>query len=213
MTNEILHPVDVVQPQGNGRNQPFHGDVNRKPKILLQERTGQSSHRLGVLEIQAEEVQAAVTGASALSLATPPGTATALGSRSTAPGPGPARPSRRRALPHPAGEGGLYVLLELGVLAGQVSEVGRLVLVPVASVHGLVEGHGGGEPPRERGAGSPPSPPTDRPAPGEHRGALGRTKVRQARGGASGCQTAQTIAQSGEGGGGGERLLPWESGD
>lgn len=94
------------------------------------------------------------------------------------------------------------MLLELGVLAGQVSEVGRLVLVPVASVHGLVEGHGRGEPPRERGAGSPPSPPTDRPAPGEHRGALGRTKVRQARGGASGCQTAQTIAQSGEGGGG-----------
>lgn len=52
--DEILHPVDVVQPQGNGRNKPFHGDVNGKPEILLQEGTSQSSHRLGVLEIQAE---------------------------------------------------------------------------------------------------------------------------------------------------------------
>lgn len=61
------------------------------------------------------------------------------------PGPLPV-PSSGRApplLPHPAGEGGLYVLPELGVLAGQVREVGRLVLVPVASVHRLVEGHGG----------------------------------------------------------------------
>lgn len=54
MTNEILHPVDVVQTQGNGRNKPFHGDVNRKTKILFQEGTRQSSHRLRVLEIQAE---------------------------------------------------------------------------------------------------------------------------------------------------------------
>lgn len=47
------------------------------------------------------------------------------------------------AVPHPAREGGLHVLLELGVLASQVGEVGRLVLVAVAGVHGFVEGHVG----------------------------------------------------------------------
>lgn len=58
--------------------------------------------------------------------------------------PRPAPPTAAaRALPHPAGEGGLHVLLELGVLGGQVGEVGRFVLVAVARVHGLVEGHGG----------------------------------------------------------------------
>lgn len=42
------------------------------------------------------------------------------------------------------------MLLELGVLGRQVGEVGRLVLVAVTRVHGLVEGHGGGgEPVRE----------------------------------------------------------------
>lgn len=54
VTDEILHPVDVVQPQGNGGNKPFHGDVDRKPEILFQKRTRQSSHCLRVLEIQAE---------------------------------------------------------------------------------------------------------------------------------------------------------------
>lgn len=62
MANEILHPVDVVQPQGDGGNEPFQGDVNGEPKILLQEGTRQSSHRLGVLEVQAESTSRRYVG-------------------------------------------------------------------------------------------------------------------------------------------------------
>lgn len=101
MTNEILHPVDVVQPQGNGRNKPFHGDVDGKAKILLQEGTGQSSHRLGVLEIQAERHKQRLR-VTAPSLSPHPGGGRAHGAEEAAaaaaaaqpPGRGPAYPTR-----------------------------------------------------------------------------------------------------------------------
>lgn len=106
----------------------------------------------------------------------------------------PSRPAP--AVPHPARQGGLHVLLELGVLASQIGEVGGLVLVAVAGVHGLAEGHVG---PGRAGSAALDHGRTPRGlAPGAHRGPAGRTKARRAAGG--GGPDRSRARRRGEGG-------------
>ena len=49
--DEVLHPVDVVEPQGHGGDQALQRDVDGQAKVLLQEGTGQRPHRLWLFEI------------------------------------------------------------------------------------------------------------------------------------------------------------------
>lgn len=53
VADKVLHPVDVVQPEGHGGDQPLQRDVDGQPEVLLQQGAGQRPHRLRVLEVQA----------------------------------------------------------------------------------------------------------------------------------------------------------------
>lgn len=53
--DQVLYPVDVVEPQRYGGDQPLQGDLNGQPEILLEKSAGQGPHCLWVLEIQTGE--------------------------------------------------------------------------------------------------------------------------------------------------------------
>lgn len=49
--DQVLHPVDVVEAQGDGGDEALQRDLDGQAKVLLQQGAGQGSHRLGLLEI------------------------------------------------------------------------------------------------------------------------------------------------------------------
>lgn len=49
--NEVLHPVDVVEPQGDGGDEALQRDLDGQAEVLLQQGAGQSSHCLWFFKI------------------------------------------------------------------------------------------------------------------------------------------------------------------
>lgn len=49
--NQVLHPVDVVEAEGDGGYEALQRDLDGQTKVLLQQGAGQRSHRLWLLEI------------------------------------------------------------------------------------------------------------------------------------------------------------------
>lgn len=49
--DEVLHPVDVVEAEGDGGYEALQGDLDAQTKVLLQQGAGQRSHRLRLFEV------------------------------------------------------------------------------------------------------------------------------------------------------------------
>lgn len=51
--DEVLHPVDVVEAQGDGGDEALQRDLDAQVKVLLQQGAGQRPHRLRFLKVHA----------------------------------------------------------------------------------------------------------------------------------------------------------------
>lgn len=49
--NEVLHPVDVVEAEGDSGYEALQRDLDGQTKVLLQQGAGQRSHRLRLFEV------------------------------------------------------------------------------------------------------------------------------------------------------------------
>lgn len=49
--DEVLHPVDVVEAEGDGGDEALQRDLDGQAEVLLQQGAGQRSHRLRLFEI------------------------------------------------------------------------------------------------------------------------------------------------------------------